>query len=109
GAIRRATRLLSTLATASTPRQPASGRSGFTLVPPTSCALPLLIPMVAGPTRCRAGDTPGSHEPPGAGPAGQLVAVGELELAQHAGDVRLDGLHRDEELLGDLLVRVAAG
>ena len=37
------------------------------------------------------------------------MAVGELEFAQHAAHVRLDGLDRDEQLLGDLLVRVAAG
>src|SRR5580692_7896779 len=41
-------------------------------------------------------------------PAGQLVAAGELKLAQHGGDVRLDGLCRDAELSGDLLVHVAA-
>ncbi len=34
---------------------------------------------------------------------------GELQLAQHGGDVRLDGLDRDEQLRGDLLVGVAAG
>ena len=38
----------------------------------------------------------------------QLVAAGELELAQHGRDVRLDGLRRDAELGGDLLVHVSA-
>src|SRR4051794_25543081 len=42
------------------------------------------------------------------GPAGQLVARGELELAQHGAHVGLDGLDRDEQLGGDLLVGVAA-
>jgi hypothetical protein len=35
-------------------------------------------------------------------------AVRQLELAEHRGDVRLDGLHRDEELRGDLLVGEAS-
>jgi drug/metabolite transporter (DMT)-like permease len=42
-------------------------------------------------------------------PAGQLVPVGQLGLAQDAGDMRLDGLDRDEQLRGDLLVGVPAG
>src|SRR5215207_5518305 len=42
------------------------------------------------------------------GPAGQFVAVGELELAQHAGDVGLDRLDRDEQLAGHFLVGIAA-
>ena len=32
------------------------------------------------------------------GPAGQLVAVGQLQLAQHRRHVGLDRLHRDEQL-----------
>ena len=43
------------------------------------------------------------------GPAGELVAARELQLAQHRRHVGLDRLHRDPELAGDLLVRVAAG
>src|SRR3954447_4120232 len=43
------------------------------------------------------------------GPAAELVAGGELELAQHGAHVRLDGLDRDAQALGDLLVEVAAG
>jgi DHA1 family chloramphenicol resistance protein-like MFS transporter len=42
------------------------------------------------------------------GPAGELVPAGELQLAQDGGHVRLDRLHRDEELPRDLLVGVAA-
>src|SRR4029077_3647195 len=42
------------------------------------------------------------------GPAGQLVSVRELELAEHGRDVRLDGLDRDVQLRGDLLVGIAA-
>src|SRR6185436_14445398 len=38
----------------------------------------------------------------------QLVAARELELSQHRGDVRLDGLRGDVEAEGDLLVHVAA-
>jgi len=41
-------------------------------------------------------------------PAGQLVTIGELQLTQHAADMRLDSLDRDKQLLRDLLVRVAA-
>ena len=51
----------------------------------------------------------GSEQAPVRGPPGQLVARGQLELAQHAGHVGLDGLDRDEQLLGDLLVGVATG
>src|SRR3954470_11891930 len=42
-------------------------------------------------------------------PAGELAPVAELELAEHRADVRLHRLHADEQLLGDLLVGVAAG
>ncbi len=35
------------------------------------------------------------REAPVGGPGGELVAVGELELAQHGRDVALDGLHRE--------------
>ena len=38
-----------------------------------------------------------------------MVAIGELQLTQHAAHVRLDGLDRDEQLSCDLFVRVAAG
>ena len=41
-------------------------------------------------------------------PPGELVARGELQLAQHRGHVGLDGLDRDEQLGADLLVGVAA-
>ena len=41
-------------------------------------------------------------------PAAELVAVGELQLAQHGGDVGLDRLGADAEVVGDLLVEVAA-
>src|SRR5918996_4474092 len=44
-----------------------------------------------------------------AGPAGQLVAAGQLQLAQHRGDVGLDRLHRQVQPAGDLLVGEAAG
>src|SRR4029453_10906903 len=47
-------------------------------------------------------------EPAVGGPAGQLVAVGQLQFTQHAAHMRLDGLDRDEQLSCDLLVRVAA-
>ena len=49
------------------------------------------------------------HEPALDRPAAELVAVRELELSEHGRDVRLDGLRRDRELEGDLLVEVAAG
>ena len=41
-------------------------------------------------------------------PGGQLVARRQLELAEHRRHVGLDGLDRDEELLGDFLVLVPA-
>src|SRR4051794_8759252 len=43
------------------------------------------------------------------GPPAELVPVGELELAEHRRDVRLDGLGGDMEPRPDLLVEVAAG
>ena len=43
------------------------------------------------------------------GPPRQLVAGGQLELAQDRGHVRLDGLGGDAEPQRDLLVEVAAG
>src|SRR6266851_4880246 len=43
------------------------------------------------------------------GPAAELVAARELELAEHRAHVRLDRLDRDAEALRDLLVHVAAG
>src|SRR5262245_49117997 len=49
-----------------------------------------------------------SDQPAGGGPPGELMPVGKLEFAQDRGDVGLDRLHRDEQLLGDLFVRVAA-
>ena len=49
------------------------------------------------------------HDATGHGPAGELVAVGQLELTQDRRDVGLDGLDRDEQLGGALLVGVAAG
>src|SRR5829696_4891704 len=54
--------------------------------------------------RARLLDEPSLH-----GPARQLMAVGELELAQDGRDVGLDGLRRDAQPQGDLLVEVAAG
>src|SRR3990170_2911460 len=68
-----------------------------------SIAGPLRLPGAARPPY------PGSDQPAVAGPAGQLVPRRQLQLAEHAGHVRLDRLDRDEQLLGDLLVRVAAG
>src|ERR687891_2728810 len=49
------------------------------------------------------------HQAAVAGPAGQLVTAGELELAQHRGDVGLDRLHRQVQAPRDLLVGEAAG
>src|SRR5215211_2884531 len=49
------------------------------------------------------------HPSPLDGPTTQLVPVGELELAQDRGHVRLDRLGGDAEPQGDLLVHVAAG
>src|SRR5262245_41168091 len=49
-----------------------------------------------------------SVKPPFGRPARQLVAVGELQLAQHRRHVRLDGLGRDPQAQGDLLVHVPA-
>jgi hypothetical protein len=37
------------------------------------------------------------------------VAGGKLQLAQHRRDVALDGLARDEQIAGDLLVGVTLG
>src|SRR5215471_11284058 len=39
----------------------------------------------------------------------ELAPRADLELAVDAREVELDGLHRDEELLGDLLVAAVAG
>ena len=55
---------------------------------------------------CKRGLT--SHDVSLHGPAGQLIAVGELELAQDRADVRLNGFDGDEQVVGDFLVRVAA-
>src|SRR5829696_3021103 len=53
---------------------------------------------------------PGSvDQPPADRPPAELVAVGELELAEHRADVGLDRLHRDAEAQANLLVEVAAG
>src|SRR4051794_650961 len=49
------------------------------------------------------------HEAALHGPAAELVAVGELQLSQHCGDVRLHRLGRDMEPGPDLLVEVGAG
>src|SRR4051812_14353347 len=49
------------------------------------------------------------HEAALHGPPAELVPVGELELAEHRRDVRLDGLRGDMEPRPDLLVEVAAG
>jgi DNA repair protein RecO (recombination protein O) len=49
-------------------------------------------------------DQPPLHRPPR-----ELVAGGELELAQDRGDVGLDRLGRDAQARGDLLVEVARG
>ena len=43
------------------------------------------------------------------GPPGQLVAVGQLQLAEHGRHVALDRLDRDGELAADLLVGPAPG
>src|SRR4051812_17439377 len=48
-------------------------------------------------------------ETAGARPAGQLVPVGQLQLAQHGRDVCFHRLAGDEQLFRDLLVGVAAG
>src|SRR5688500_20332603 len=49
------------------------------------------------------------HEAALCGPAGELVPAGQLELAEHRRDVGLDGLHRQVEAAGHLLVRVPPG
>src|SRR5690606_31141426 len=46
------------------------------------------------------------HQAAVSGPPGELVTVGQLELPQHRRHMRLDRLHRDEQLLGDLFVGV---
>jgi hypothetical protein len=43
------------------------------------------------------------------GPAGQLVAAGELQLAQHRGDMGLDRLDRQVQAPADFLVGEPAG
>src|SRR4029450_630311 len=50
-----------------------------------------------------------SYQPTVAGPAGQLVAAGELELTQHRRHVGLDRLHRQVQAARDLLVGEPAG
>src|SRR6478672_2972748 len=50
-----------------------------------------------------------SNQPAFRRPAGELAAVAELELAEHRADVGLHGLDADEQLPGDLLVRVPPG
>src|SRR5204863_8422141 len=50
-----------------------------------------------------------SGEPAVDGPAGELVAAGELELPEDGGDVGLHRLDRDLQAAGDLLVGVAPG
>ena len=42
-------------------------------------------------------------------PARELMAGGQLQLAQHRGDVGFHRLDRDEQLPGDLLVGVTTG
>ncbi len=49
------------------------------------------------------------HQPALDRPAAELVAVRELELAEHGADVGLDRLRRDHSSQRDLLVEVAAG
>src|SRR5699024_6456566 len=49
-----------------------------------------------------------SDQPAVVRPPGELVPAGQLELAQHAGDVGLDRLDRDEQFACDLLVGIAA-
>src|SRR6266508_40804 len=51
----------------------------------------------------------GSDQAAVGGPAGQLVAAGELELSQDRGDVGLHRLHRQVQPAGHLLVGVAPG
>ena len=50
-----------------------------------------------------------SEEAAVGGPAVELVAVGQLQLAQHGRHVGLDGLHAEHELAGDLLVACSPG
>ena len=61
------------------------------------------------PTDLRSPRTCASEEAAVVGPRSELVAVGQLQLAQHRRDVGLDGLHGEVQLLGDLPVRVAVG
>src|SRR3954469_15312056 len=42
-------------------------------------------------------------------PAGELTAVGQLQLAQHRRDMRLNGAFGQDELLGGFAIGVAAG
>src|SRR5699024_10642556 len=42
-------------------------------------------------------------------PRRQFVAVRKLQLSQHVRHVRLYGLHREEQLLGDFFIRIPAG
>src|SRR5918912_2315404 len=50
-----------------------------------------------------------SDDPALGGPPGELVAAGELELAQHGGDVSLDRFDRQRQLPGHFLVGVPTG
>ena len=67
--------------------------------------------ITSGSVTSNAGDrfTAASQHAPFGGPVGQLVAVRQLQLAQHRRHVALHRLGRDPQLPGDLLVGVAPG
>ena len=83
-----------------------SCRASTLLLPGSGCAQSGIAPRAPIGIALRAveADEPALHRP-----AAELVAARELQLAQHRRHVRLDGLHRDPQALGDLLVHVAAG
>src|SRR5262245_52165762 len=94
--------------------EPAMRRSARGCPPSTwwaAAAEPTIVtsPGSATPGSPARPDCGSVHKPATDGPAAELVAVRELELAQDRADVSLDRLHRDVEPEADLLVEVAAG
>src|SRR5262249_8355618 len=66
-------------------------------------------PRLQGRVLWPAGEAGLGDQPELAGAGDGLGAVGRAELAEHVGDVFLDGVEGDDEVAGDLLVGGAAG
>src|SRR6266581_1075540 len=94
-------------------RRATSASEAATAIPPrrTRCGAghrDRTSPWQTFATTCRPGARR-SHQAAVGGPAGQLVAARELQLAEHRGHVGLYRLHREVQPAGDLLVGVAPG